>query len=112
MLLDANFILKGGGKLCFIQGVKNFPKAVKTGFQVLDDLFCQFIGFRKIVEVGKALVLEPENIEAGFVTGEQFLIGVLAPAAIRMLVSMPAGIPTSRLYGGLAYSSAILRKIR
>jgi|SRR5215203_6939572 hypothetical protein len=44
-------------------------EAVEPGFQILDDLLSKFVGFGEVVEISKALVLEPENIEASFVAG-------------------------------------------
>ena len=33
------------------------------------DSMCQYIRVRQIVQIGQAIILEPENIQTGFVSG-------------------------------------------
>jgi hypothetical protein len=40
---------------------QNLTKAVKTGFEILDDFHREFVRFGQVVEIGEALVPEPEN---------------------------------------------------
>jgi hypothetical protein len=44
------------------------------------------IRFRKVVEIGEALVLEPEDVEVRLVARDEFVIRELAPAAFRILL--------------------------
>jgi hypothetical protein len=39
-------------------------RAFQPRFQILDNFLCEVVRFGQIVEVGKALVLEPEDIKA------------------------------------------------
>ena len=41
----------------------------QCGLQVFDDLLRNHGGRGQVVAVGQALVLEPENVQAGFVAG-------------------------------------------
>ena len=75
--------------LSFAKAGQNGAKAGQAGFQVFYDLLRQLVGFRQIVEVGETLILQPEDIEAGFITGCQFLVGVPTPAAFRVLPGIP-----------------------
>ena len=40
------------------------------------------VGIGKIGAVFEALVLEPEDVEAGFVAGDQFVLAIGAPAGV------------------------------
>jgi hypothetical protein len=51
------------------QPSQHCAEAAEPRFQILDDLLRKLVGFGEVVEISKALVLEPENIEAGFVAG-------------------------------------------
>ena len=50
----------------------DFPKALHVGFQVFDDLGSENVGIGKVVQIGEALVLDPGDVEAGLVVGEDF----------------------------------------
>lgn len=43
-------------------------------FQMVDDLLLQQIGWGQLIKVVEAVVLQPEDIQAGFVTSYQLLI--------------------------------------
>ena len=47
------------------------------------------VGLGAVVQVGKALILDPGNVEAGLVAGEELLIAEHPPAAL----GVPLGIP-------------------
>lgn len=53
---------------------EHLAEAGKARFQVLDDLLGQLVRFGQVVQVGEALVLEPEQIEAGLVAGDQLVV--------------------------------------
>ena len=67
-------------------------KLVKPSLQVLDDLFGEFVRFRQVVQIDQALVLEPEDVEAGLVAGSQFLVAVAPPAALGRIPFVPGGL--------------------
>ena len=52
--------------------------------QILNYLGGNLIGFRQVVKVGQAPVLYPKNVEIGFVAGDDFVVGELAPTALGM----------------------------
>ena len=57
-------------------------EALTSRFARLNDFLLQHIGWRQIGQVVQAVVLEPENVQAGLVAGHQIVITVSAPAAI------------------------------
>ena len=61
---------------------EHLPKALKPSLQILDDLFGEFVRFGQVFQIDQALVLEPEEVEAGLVAGRQFLVAVAPPAAL------------------------------
>jgi hypothetical protein len=64
---------------CLVQPRQNLAKTIEVRLQVLNDLFRQLVRLGQIVGIGKAFVPQPENIEAGFIAGDQIVIGVSAP---------------------------------
>ncbi len=56
------------------QTCRHIPECVQCGFQMLDDLLLQDIRRRQIIQVLQAVVLQPEDIQAGLVAGDQFFI--------------------------------------
>ena len=60
---------------------QHFTKAVQTRFKVFDDLLGQFFGFRQIIEIGEAFVLEPEYIQTSLITRDQLLVAEFTPTA-------------------------------
>ncbi len=54
-------------------------EAFESGFDVLDDLLGEVGGLGQAVEVGEAVVLQPEEVEAGFIAGGQLGVGELPP---------------------------------
>ena len=47
---------------------EHLAKAIKPSFQILDDLLGELVRFRQVIQIDQALVLEPEDIEAGAVS--------------------------------------------
>jgi hypothetical protein len=45
---------------------------VEGGFEVIDDFLRENVGIGQIVEVFKALISEPKDVEAGFVAADEF----------------------------------------
>lgn len=75
------------------QARQHGPKTTQPRLQVLNDLLRQLIRLRQIVQIREALVLEPEDIQAGLVARGQFLVCVLTPAALRTLLRVPRRFP-------------------
>lgn len=65
-----------------IQGLHHLLKALHPSFQVLHDLFSQDVWIREVVQVGQVFVSDPEDVQACFVAGYNFIIGELAPPAV------------------------------
>ena len=58
-------------------------EAGEAGFEGLDDLFDEIIGFGQVIQICQALVFEPSDVETGLVARADFLIAVAAPAAFQ-----------------------------
>ncbi|MGJ0485563.1 MAG: hypothetical protein ACR65R_13695 [Methylomicrobium sp.] len=69
-----------------IQHSRNFPKTSQPRFDIVDDLCRNIVRLGQIVEVGQRFILQPENIQAGFVAGQDLLIGKFAPAAFGVVL--------------------------
>ena len=44
-----------------------FLEAIHGRLQIVDDIRSQFVGVREAVQISQGLVLDPENIQTGFV---------------------------------------------
>jgi hypothetical protein len=53
----------------------------ESGFEIFDDFLGEHVGIGEIVGVFEASVSEPEDIKAGFVAVDEFVVIVCAPAA-------------------------------
>ena len=71
------------------QGQEHILQTRQSRLQALDDLFGQLLRLGQVVEVGEAVVLQPEEVEAGFVAGGQLGVGELPPAAGRIFLRVP-----------------------
>lgn len=76
-----------------VQTCQHRPKTTQPRLQVLNDLLGQLIRLRQIIEVGETFVLEPEDIETGFITAHEFFVGIFTPAALRTLFPIPGRLP-------------------
>ena len=66
------------------------------GLEVVGDLTGQYVGRGEVVGVLQALVLEPEDVEAHLVTGEELVVAEGPPAAVGVLLA-PGRLPLRRL---------------
>lgn len=55
-----------------LQRRRNRPKTLQPRFQILNNFPGQLIRLRQIVQIGKALVLEPENFGVGCISHQDF----------------------------------------
>ena len=85
-----------------MQHRRHGSEAVQAGFEVIDDLFREVRGFRQVVEVGEAVVLEPEEVQAGLVPGDEFFIGELPPTAVGVLLGVPRFLALEAVGGVVA----------
>ena len=88
----ANRLCRDGVAPRLPQHRQHLPKAVKPGLQVLDDLLGELVRLRQVVQIDQALVLEPEDVEAGLVPGRQLLVAVAPPAALGRFPLIPRGL--------------------
>jgi len=70
--------------------VRYQPELFERCFEVVDDFLGDDVGVGKIGGVFEGVVFEPEDVEAGFVAGDQLVIIVGAPTAVGFLVG-PGG---------------------
>ena len=75
--------------LCLPQTREHLAKTIQAGFEVFDDLFSQIAGFGQVVQVGQALVPEPEDVQTRLVARYDLLIPVAAPTAFRCILLVP-----------------------
>jgi hypothetical protein len=57
-------------------------KTLDTCFEVFDDLFSKHIRIGEVVQICQAFVSDPEDVQAGFVTGDDVFIGEFSPSAV------------------------------
>ena len=58
-----------------------FLKTFQSTLQIFNNIRGKFVRRREIVQIGKRLVLQPENIQTGFITFQNFIYRESAPAA-------------------------------
>lgn len=64
-----------------------FLEALQCALEIFDDIIGQHVGRGQAVQIGKGLVLDPEDIEAGFVPCKDVRDIEFAPAAIRVILA-------------------------
>jgi hypothetical protein len=74
---------------------EHLPKTSQPRLQVLNDLLRWSLGFRQVVQVGEAPILQPEDIQARLVPYHKFLIAEAAPVP---LASPSVGSPSVTLH--------------
>ena len=57
-------------------------ETIQRGLQIFDDIRGQFVGIGQAVQIGQGLVLDPEDVQAGFVPLQDVLCAEPPPAAI------------------------------
>ena len=77
-----------------LQGRSNGAEALQASLNVVDDFLSQVRGLREIVEIGEAVILEPEEVEAGFIAGNELVVAILPPTAFRVLFGVPGFLGT------------------
>ena len=77
-------------------------KAFECALEIFDDIVCQHIRRGQVVQIGKGLVLDPEDIEAGLVPRKDVGNIEFAPAAIRVIFAPRFGafVPILRMITG------------
>ena len=68
----------------FLEGSQYVLKVFQAGFDILNDFFGKDFWFRKIVHVREIGIFKPEDIQTGFVSGNDLVIGVLAKSPLRI----------------------------
>jgi len=86
------------GFVCYVRSllpvdrVHDLLKTLDTCFKVFDDLFSQHIRIGEVVQICRAFVSDPEDVQTGFVTGHDVFIGKFAPSAVG-IVFRPGFLP-------------------
>ncbi|MFR2124818.1 MAG: hypothetical protein ACLS34_07900 [Faecalibacterium sp.] len=75
-----------------------FLKTFQSTLQIFNNIRGKFVRRREIVQIGKRLVLQPENIQTGFITFQNFIYRESAPAAlldfpVTMFLCVRGGFP-------------------
>lgn len=63
-----------------LQVAGNLPKLLQRRFQVISDVFGQFVGFRQVLRVFQALILDPEDVQIQLVALGQVFVDEGTPA--------------------------------
>ena len=72
--------------LLLFQRSLELGEALQCALEIFDDIRGEDVGGGEVIQIGEGLVLDPEQIEAGLVPGENVLLHVeAAPAAVRVL---------------------------
>lgn len=67
----------------------NFPKTIQSRLKIVNNLKGQLIRFGQIIQIGQALILQPKNIQTGFVACHDLIKTVFTPAAFRIVLFVP-----------------------
>lgn len=68
-------------KLLFQRG-HQLIETIQCALQILDDIRSQFAGIGQAVQISQGLVLDPEDVQTGFIPLQDVLSRESAPAAI------------------------------
>lgn len=90
------------GSISLLQLRLQLLKALQCALEVFDDVVSQHVGRGQVVQIGKGLVLDPEDIEAGLVPRKDVGNIEFAPAAIRVIFAPRFGafVPILRMITG------------
>ena len=90
--------------LClFSQRSEDGAEVVQAGFDVFHDVFGEVGGLGQVVEIGEAFVLEPRQVETGFVAGDDVGVFIFAPATLGIFFGVPrffARVTIGRIVAG------------
>ena len=64
---------------------RDFAELFQSRFKVFNDFLSENIGIGEIVGFFQAFISQPEDIEAGFVAVNEFVVRVRAPATVGIL---------------------------
>jgi hypothetical protein len=73
-------------RLCLDIGHDLF-KALHPGFEIFNNLQRQFVRIGQIFQVCQAVVFEPKDVEAGFISGNNIVIPIFPPASLGIVFS-------------------------
>lgn len=74
----------------FVQRSENLPEILQPSLEILDDLCGRRIRIGQIFQISEALVLDPGDVQAGFVTCRDFIISEPAPTVFGIGLGVPA----------------------
>ena len=82
---------KRGGLLLLglfaLQCVQQLAKLIHGGLQIFHDILCQFFRGGKVVQVDQRFILDPENVQTGFVPGKNVLCRKAAPTTFGIFLA-------------------------
>ena len=73
--------------MSLFQRIQQLAESIHGRLEVFQDVLRQFLRGRQIVQISQSLVLDPEDIQAGFIPIEDLLGGKPPPAAIRIVLA-------------------------
>lgn len=73
--------------MSLFQRIQQLAESIHGRLEVFQDVLRQFLRGRQVVQISQSLVLDPEDIQAGFVPIEDLLGGKPPPAAIRVVLA-------------------------
>ncbi len=86
-----------------VQQVLHQPKALQPRLKVLDEVAGYVGGIGERVGIGEARVLDPGDVEAGAISGEDLFERELSPPSLEVLLKIPRSlslVPVGRLIAG------------
>lgn len=82
---------KRGGLLLLglfaLQCVQQLAKLIHGGLQIFHDILSQFFRGGQVVQVGQRFILDPENVQTGFVPGKNVLYRKAAPTTFGIFLA-------------------------
>ena len=81
---------------------RHLPEALRGRFQVFDDVVRRLVRVRQVVQIGEALVLKPEEIEAGLVPDRHFLVTEATPPTIGIRLRVSGFLALMKVFGMVA----------
>ena len=73
--------------MSLFQRIQQLAESIHGRLEVFQDVLRQFLRGRQVVQISQSLVLDPEDIQAGFVPIEDLLGGKPPPTAVRVVLA-------------------------
>lgn len=73
--------------LFLLQTGQHTPKALQSGFQILDDVLRNIVRLRKVIQITQGFIPQPEDVQAGLIPLKDVVEGITPPPTIRVVLA-------------------------